>query len=81
MFCSGCGTNLTGANGAFCPSCGTQIVTQHNPYGVHNPYDARQMPESSGKATASLVLGIIGLVATVANSVLGAILGALGVLF
>jgi len=39
------------------------------------------MPESSGKATASLVLGIIGLVATVANSVLGAILGALGVLF
>ena len=121
MFCAGCGTNLTGINAKFCPNCGMQITMQYNPY---SPYGAGGMPEPSSKATASLVLGIIGLiawflpivgfpvtivglvlgikgmksikrdravagvvlsiiglVATVINSALGAIMGALGILF
>jgi len=49
--------SLAGMNGAFCNHCGTQMATQYNPYGM------RQMPESGSKATASLVLGIIGLIA------------------
>ncbi|MCL2378301.1 MAG: hypothetical protein FWC77_04150 [Defluviitaleaceae bacterium] len=81
MFCSGCGTNLTGMNGAFCPNCGTQIAPQHNPYNPHNPYGMRRVPDASGKAKASFVLGIIGLVATIVNSAIGAFMGAIGVLF
>jgi len=118
MYCSGCGKSLAGMNGAYCNYCGAQLATQHNPYGM------RPVSESGSKATASLVLGIIGLIAwflpfigfpitivglvlgikgmrsvkrdraiagmvlsiiglaaTVANSLLGAIMGALGILF
>jgi len=57
MFCTGCGKSLAGINGAFCSHCGTQVAAPYNPYGV------RQMPESGSKATASLVLGLIGLIA------------------
>jgi uncharacterized membrane protein YvbJ len=28
MFCSGCGHNLTGTTGAFCPNCGRQTIAQ-----------------------------------------------------
>jgi len=124
MFCSGCGASLAGVNGRFCPNCGVQRATQFSPYNPHGPHRPGRMPQSPGKATASLVLGIIGLiawflpiigfpitivglvlgvkgmesikrdravagvvlciiglVATIINSAMGAILGALGILF
>ena len=140
MFCSHCNTNLAGMNGTFCPHCGTQVAAQHNPHGSHNSYgpqnphgpygglynpnDPSRMPDNSSKATASLVLGlcgliawflpiigfpvtitglvlgikglksykrdratagvvltILGLVATIVNSAIGAYMGAIGVLF
>ena len=54
MYCNKCGTKLNGTE-KFCIHCGTEI-NQNNNYNVPT-----EKPKSSGKKTASIVLGIISL--------------------
>ena len=73
MVCKDCGYDLTVTSGDFCPVCGAKKNTEQdqNPYqNPYNTYDAHNISElppgpqmHSGKATASMVLGIIGLIA------------------
>ncbi|MCL2363094.1 MAG: DUF4190 domain-containing protein [Defluviitaleaceae bacterium] len=68
MFCSNCGNDLSGVTGDFCTTCGTKKENQPSPQHLQQnttyptPY-YHAAPSHEGKATASLVLGIIGLVA------------------
>jgi len=57
MSCPGCGRALINTESGCCPSCGTRIATQQN------PYSAGGAPKGDGRAVASLVLGLVGLIA------------------
>lgn len=95
MFCSGCGNNLARENGDFCPNCGTKKAMDFSPYGYGGvPKTGGGKATASlvlgikgmrthkrDRAIAGVVLCIIGLVATIVNSAIGAFLGAIGVLF
>ncbi len=65
---------------ARCPECGRELII---PKGDVNPYDAPTLLEAveartSGKAIASLVLGLMSLVCTLLTGIPAIILGALG---
>jgi prepilin-type processing-associated H-X9-DG protein len=65
---------------ARCPDCGRELII---PKGDGNPYDAPTLlesvePRTSGKAVASLVLGLLSLVCTLFTGIPAIILGALG---
>jgi len=69
MYCSHCGTIIAEQGAAFCVNCGTSVVASESPKG------------GEGKATASLVCGIISwltLGGLLILPIIGLILGALG---
>lgn len=71
MRCQNCQADLAGATlGGHCPRCGTPIVSSGYPAG-----------QSSGKAVASLVLGIISIPVCLCCGLLGVILGPLAIMF
>ncbi len=56
MFCQSCGQQASEST-KFCPSCGKPLSTAPQPSGPAPPLQ----PETSGKAIASLILGIFSL--------------------
>ena len=71
MRCQNCQQDLSGATlGGHCPQCGAPIVAA-----------GYQTGQSSGKAVASLVLGIISIPTCLCCGLLGVILGPLAIMF
>lgn len=72
MFCQRCGATMRD-DVAFCPNCGSSTQTSGLPApGVAPVYTA---PETDGKATASLVLGILSLFFSILTGIPAIILG------
>jgi len=69
--CQQCQADLTGATlGGHCPQCGAPIVAS-----------GYQSGQSSGKAVASLVLGVISIPTCLCCGLLGVVLGPLAIVF
>ena len=76
MNCSKCGAKLKEGE-KFCSSCGEQVVSQNNSQNTSNAVSS-QNSNTDGKATASLVLGIVSFVVPCVGfitSIVGLILG------
>jgi len=67
MFCTGCGNDLTGTTGAFCPKCGAGKATQQNSgYPQYPQHGGYQRPQSgkgmAGRQALGAALAVIGII-------------------
>ena len=76
MFCKNCSASIQ-EDAIFCPKCGTPQGSPqpHTPPPVYNVVIQQDIPPANGLATASMVLGILGL------TILGPIGGVLSFIF
>ena len=63
MYCSKCGEK-TQEGAAFCANCGNVLKEKDEVVAVNNPVVPTK-PQGSGMATASMVLGILGIISSI----------------